>query len=48
MPLINSNTLKKSVSKQNIVHEYDDNAPLALVSILINYLYILIKNNNSK
>ncbi|ORY18915.1 DENN-domain-containing protein [Neocallimastix californiae] len=31
MPLINSNTLKKSVSKQNIVHEYDDNAPLALL-----------------
>ncbi|OUM60222.1 hypothetical protein PIROE2DRAFT_14077 [Piromyces sp. E2] len=34
MPLINSNSLKKSLSKSVLVHEFDDDAPLAYVSIL--------------
>lgn len=33
MPLINANSLKKSQSRSTIVNEFDDDAPLAYVSI---------------
>jgi len=33
MPLISSSSIKKSLSKSVLVHEFDDDAPLAYVSI---------------